>query len=63
MQFEHHALKVDDVDAATEALLSAGATRFEELKFIDGTRLVMLRDPWGVTLQLCKRAHDLVRCG
>ncbi len=56
----HHAMKVDDVDAATEALLAAGATRFEELKFDDGTRLMMLRDPWGVPLQLCKRAHDLV---
>ena len=56
----HHALKVDNVDAATEALLAAGATRFEEVKLDDGTRLMMLRDPWGVPIQLFKRARELV---
>jgi len=26
----------------------------------DGTRLIMLRDPWGLALQLCKRATPLL---
>ena len=56
----HHALKVDDPNTVTEALVAAGATRFEEVKLDDGTHLVMLRNPWGVPLQLCKRARDLV---
>jgi glyoxylase I family protein len=42
-------------------LLTAGASFVDELKFPDGSHLIMLRDPWGVALQLCKRADSLVR--
>lgn len=42
-------------------LLGAGASSVDELKLPDGSHLVMLRDPWGVALQLCKRAVPLVR--
>lgn len=41
-------------------LISAGATFVDELKFPDGSHLMMLRDPWGLALQLCKRAAPLV---
>lgn len=32
-----------------------GATFFEEVKKEDGSHLIMLRDPWGMPLQLCQR--------
>jgi len=42
-----------------DKLLSAGASVVEELKFEDGSHLIMMRDPWGVPLQLCKRAEPM----
>ncbi len=41
-------------------LIAAGASWVEEIKIPDGGHLVMLRDPWGLALQLCKRATPLV---
>ena len=41
-------------------LVAAGASQVDELKFPDGSHLIMLRDPWGLALQLCKRAAPLV---
>lgn len=41
-------------------LIAAGATLVDELNLPDGSHLMMLRDPWGVALQLCKRATPLV---
>ena len=32
----------------------------DEMKRDDGTRLLMLRDPWGLALQLCKRPEPLL---
>ena len=48
-------------DARTERvrLEQAGATFFSEDNLPDGGRLIMLRDPWGVALQLCQRAQPL----
>lgn len=42
-------------------LIAAGALWVEEIKIPDGGHLVMLRDPWGLALQLCKRATPLAR--
>ena len=36
-------------------LLDKGASLVEEIKKADGSHLVMLRDPWGMPLQLCQR--------
>lgn len=47
-------------DTDRERLINAGASFVEEIKREDGTHLVMLRDPWGISLQLCKRAEPLV---
>lgn len=41
-------------------LIAAGATLVDELNLPDGSHLMMLRDPWGLALQLCKRAAPLV---
>ncbi|MDL5511311.1 VOC family protein [Arenibacter sp. M-2] len=37
-------------------LLEKGASFIEEIRKEDGSHLVMLRDPWGMPLQLCHRA-------
>lgn len=47
-------------DADRAALVAAGATAVSEDRLPDGSRLLMLRDPWGLALQLCARATPLV---
>lgn len=47
--------------ADSERLIAAGATWVDEIHTADGGHLVMLRDPWGLALQLCKRTAPLVR--
>jgi glyoxylase I family protein len=56
----HFAFAADDPDAARDALVAAGATLVDETKLPDGSRLVMLRDPWGLALQLVKRTTPLL---
>jgi glyoxylase I family protein len=56
----HLAFAAADPDAARAALIAAGATFADEQSLADGSRLVMLRDPWGVALQLCARAVPLL---
>jgi len=56
----HLAFAADDPDAARTALVAAGATFVEEQTQPDGSRLVMLRDPWGLALQLCRRMTPLI---
>jgi hypothetical protein len=50
----------DDLDIrrgmASLLLVAAGATFVEE----QAVHLLMLRDPWGLALQLCKRAPPLL---
>ena len=38
-------------------LLDKGASFVEEINKEDGSHLVMLRDPWGMPLQLCHRTR------
>ena len=47
-----------DIDSAR--LIAAGSSCVEHLRLPDGSHLVMLRDPWGLALQLCKRARPLL---
>ena len=56
----HIALASADPSADSARLMAAGAGLVEEMKLPDGSHLVMLRDPWGVALQLCKRARGLL---
>jgi catechol 2,3-dioxygenase-like lactoylglutathione lyase family enzyme len=51
----HVAFAVDDPNATRVRLLSAGAAPAYEETLADGSFLVMLRDPWGVPLQLVRR--------
>ena len=57
----HLALSCDDVDGTVEKLVAVGATvAADAVTTPVGDRLAMLRDPWGVPVQLCKRAKPLV---
>jgi glyoxylase I family protein len=56
----HLAFAADDPDAVRAALVAGGATFVDEQTLADGSRLVMLRDPWGLALQLCKRVTPLL---
>ncbi len=55
-QVTHFALVSKDAGADSARLAKSGATQFSDDTLPDGTRLVMLRDPWGFALQLCQRA-------
>jgi catechol 2,3-dioxygenase-like lactoylglutathione lyase family enzyme len=55
----HWALASDDPEADARRLVEAGATRVKDEPLPDGSLLIMLRDPWSVPIQLCRRARDL----
>ncbi len=57
----HFAVVSADAAADRTRLEQAGATFAVEDRLPDGSHLVMLRDPWGVALQLCQRATPLPR--
>ncbi|MDR1679045.1 MAG: VOC family protein [Prevotellaceae bacterium] len=46
--------------ADSDRLTEKGATMESDTVLPDGTHLVMLRDPWGLAFQLCKRAKSLL---
>ena len=46
--------------ADKERLMKAGAGFETEMQLEDGSHLVMLRDPWGLALQLCKRGVPML---
>jgi catechol 2,3-dioxygenase-like lactoylglutathione lyase family enzyme len=52
----HFAVFSADAPADRARLVAAGATLLTEETLADGSVIVMLRDPWGVALQLCQRA-------
>ncbi len=51
----HFALVSTDTVADRARLEKAGATFFGEDALPDGSRLLMMRDPWGLALQFCHR--------
>lgn len=53
----HVAFENADADRAAARLIEAGATPHQRETLPDGSVLHMLRDPWGVPLQLCQRAQ------
>jgi glyoxylase I family protein len=52
----HVAFIAEDPSAVRASLIAAGATAEYEDKLPDGSFLIMVRDPWGIPLQLVKRA-------
>lgn len=43
-----------------ERLIKAGAELISDDKFEDGTHLLMMRDPWGFSIQFCKRGVPML---
>jgi glyoxylase I family protein len=56
----HFALVTRDTAGDRARFERAGARFFIEDTLPDGTKLTMLRDPWGVPLQLCERTKPFV---
>jgi glyoxylase I family protein len=57
----HVAFRPDDVATTRERLVAAGATPVGEMVVTpSGDQFAMLRDPWGLALQLARRARPLV---
>ncbi len=56
----HLAFTADDPGATARMLIEAGAEMVEEVRPEDGSYLVMLRHPWKIPLQLCRRAEPFV---
>ncbi len=56
----HLAFSSTDPEADAQRLVAAGATRVTEVRPNDGSLLLMLRDPWGIALQLCRRSRPLL---
>lgn len=56
----HLAFAAEDPARVKDALMKAGATFVSDQTLEDGSRLMMLRDPWGLALQLCKRTPPLI---
>jgi glyoxylase I family protein len=57
----HLAFAVDDMSATSARLLRAGATADGEMTVADnGDELAMLRDPWGLAVQLVKRRAPML---
>ena len=56
----HIAFAVEDMEATRTKLIAAGATSEGEISNLDnGDQLAMLRDPWGVAIQLARRNRPL----
>jgi glyoxylase I family protein len=55
----HLAVVSRDIEADRARLEQAGATLATIDDLPDGSRLIMMRDPWGVSLQLCRRATSM----
>ena len=56
----HIAFVSADPDTDAQTLVAAGATLVQDLHLDDGSHVVMLRDPWGLALQLCRRAVSML---
>ncbi|MGC3989968.1 MAG: VOC family protein [Chthoniobacteraceae bacterium] len=56
----HLAFTSLDPEADRTRLSAVGATYESEVRMEDGSHLIMMRDPWGLSFQLCQRAKALL---
>jgi catechol 2,3-dioxygenase-like lactoylglutathione lyase family enzyme len=56
----HLAFVSDSPENDKNRLLASGATFDSEVHLEDGSLLVMMRDPWGLAFQLCKRGIPML---
>lgn len=57
----HLAFVSDDPESDKKRLVSAGTTLVSEDHLADGSHIVMLKDPWGISIQLCKRGVPMLK--
>ena len=57
----HLAFTCSNVPGTVKKLTAAGATLLEEFTTPQGDSLAMLRDPWGLAIQLCNRKTPLIK--
>ncbi len=58
----HIAFRTDDVAATRTRLMDAGATPEGDVATNDtGDTVAMLRDPWGISVQLVKRVSPMIK--
>ena len=56
----HLAFVSQDPEMDKNRLVKAGAEVVSNDRLDDGSHLIMLRDPWGVCIQLCKRGTPML---
>jgi glyoxylase I family protein len=56
----HLGLVSSDPLADSRRLAAVGAVVVDEVRLEDGSHLIMMRDPWGLALQLCNRGTPLL---
>ncbi len=56
----HWAFVSADPEKDSKRLIEAGASFEEKVEPAPGTELIMLRDPFGIPLQLCKRSEPMI---
>lgn len=56
----HLAFVSENPDADRARLEQKGATFIEDIKTPDGSHLLMMRDPFGLAIQFCKRAKSFM---
>lgn len=57
----HLAFVCENPEEKRAELEKVGATFAEEVRIKDGSHLVMMRDPWGLAIQLCKRGVSMLK--
>ncbi|MBN1414416.1 MAG: VOC family protein [Bacteroidales bacterium] len=56
----HLAFVSSDPESDKKRLTAAGASYVEEVNLPDGSKLIMMRDPWGLAIQLCQRGIPMI---
>ncbi|MDB5263327.1 MAG: ribosomal protein [Adhaeribacter sp.] len=56
----HLAFVSADPNTDKDRLVAAGAEMVSDQRLEDGSHLVMLRDPWGLAVQLCRRGQPML---
>lgn len=56
----HLAFVSEDPEQDAQRLCAAGCTQLDDVRLNDGSVLLMLKDPWGFAIQLCKRGQPMV---
>ncbi len=57
----HIAFVSENPEKDKDNLLEAGASLVSDEHLNDGSHIIMLRDPWGLPIQLCKRNTPMLK--